>query len=287
MSHYKSLRLITHPMTALLLATVLGLSHWFPAATAWGADAAETGPDTTYAMAWSAPAGDGWEIFLSRLADDGWGPPLQISDNGKRNLVPAVVRSDGETHWVFWIRQAGADFEIHFARVGNDGTIEQDTVSTLLTNNMAPTALFDDQKTLWLAWSGYDGTDEDIYFSVWEDSRWSPAVRVNQDDYTPDVQPILGMDPDGSAWILWRGFTDGSYRFFSSRWNGESWDPEEMVEDGSPILQQIRAQLASHPALPEQVQDPMKGSLFEPGAAVQSLPLFFQNILRELGEGGE
>jgi hypothetical protein len=232
-------------------------------------------------MAWSAPAGDGWEIFLSRLTDDGWDRPLQISDNGKRNLVPAVVRSDGDTYWVFWISQAGEDFEIHFARVGNDGTVETDTVPTLLTNNMAPTAIFDAQKTLWLAWSGYDGTDEDIYFSVWEGSRWSPAVRVNQDDYTPDMQPILGMDPNGTPWILWRGFTDGSYRFFFSRWNGESWEPEEMMEDDNSILQEIRRQLELRPTLPETVEDPLKGSLFEPGAAVQSLPLFLQTILGE------
>lgn len=278
---YSIIRLI-HRKTRILISAALCCMLPFSGPSVWADSAGGSAvPQVSHAAAWSAPADSGWEIFFSRLSQQDWGPPLQITESGERNLVPSLVIAEDQSTWLFWVSQRGSDFQIHYARVERDDSFEIDTVQTVLTNNMAPTALFDPSGTLWLAWSAYDGTDEDIYYAVWEDSRWSPAIRVNQDDYTPDIQPVLGMDSNGEPWILWRGFSEGSYRFFVSRWSGEAWGPEELLTDDSSLLETIRMQFDAHPALPPEMQDPLKGSLFEWGAPVQSLPLFLRYPLAE------
>ena len=234
-----------------------------------------------YVMAWSAPVGSGWEIFFSRYMADGWAPAIQVSVNGNLNLVPTVVADKEDTLWLFWSSQEKGQFLLYHARVQADDITESEVDTEQLTNNMAPSALIDESRTLWLVWSGFDGSDDDIFFSKLEDSRWSSPRRVNQDDDSPDIQPLIGLDTDGIPWVVWRGFDNGTYRFFFSKWNGRAWENEKTLENNHPYLQQIRTQLEALPDMPDEVDQPIKGSIHASGAPIQSIPLFMQPLLSE------
>jgi len=235
-----------------------------------------------YVMAWSAPVGSGWEIFFSRTTADGWAPAIQVSANGNRNLVPSVVSDKEGTLWLFWSSQEKGHFLLYHARVLPDDITAPEVVIEWLTNNMAPSALVDESGTLWLVWSGFDGSDDDIFFSKLEGSRWRSPRRVNRDDDSPDIQPLIGLDTDGIPWVVWRGFDNGTYRFFFSKWNGRAWENEKTLENDHAYLQQIRAQLEALPDMPDEVDQPMKGSIHAGGAPIQSLPLFFQPLLPKI-----
>jgi len=260
---------------------------WLVSALLPAAVAVATEPESAAAhpnlpiAAWSQIHETGREIFFSRYQSSGWGQALQLSDNGKRNFLPAVISENDGTVWVFWTSEANNQFTLQYVRIRDEVSFAPETIPTQLEQNMAPSALVDRDGTVWLAWSSFDGTDDDIFYSVWEGSRWSHPLRLNTDDYTPDMQPLLGMDADGSPWILWRGFDDGRYRFYFSRWNGADWDPEEALETDSSYLEQVRQQFASLPDLPEEIADKKKCALHMVEAPVQSLPLFMEDFLSE------
>lgn len=266
-------------IACVLIASVVGAED-FPAA------AGEETPTSSapYVIAWSAPVDAGWEIFFSRYSADGWGPAMQLTANGNRNLVPTVVSDIENTLWLFWSSQQDNDFVLYYAQVQGDEMSEPEVVTRLLSQNMAPSALVDDSGTIWLVWSGFDDSDDDIFFSRCAGGQWDPALRVNRDDGSPDIQPLIGLDADdGNPWVVWRGFDNGRYRFFSSKWTGEQWTDEQTIENDHVYLAQIRNLAMALPDLPADLERPLKGSIHVSGAPIQSFPFFLQPLVSETG----
>ena len=239
----------------------------------------EASASEAHAVAWSAPVGKGWEIFLRQFTKDVWGPAIQLTANGRLNLVPCVMSEKKGTMWIFWSSKQNDRYSILSARIDSEMKITVELIDTSMINNMTPTAIVDRVGVVWLVFSSFDGTDEDIFYMRRENDRWSPPLRVNFNDFVPDIQPLLGMDDDGTIWVIWQGFEEDHYRFFSSQWNGEEWESEVPVKDDSHYFDKIWAQLNNAPELPSEITQPEKASIHFKKAAIQSLPLFIQSLL--------
>jgi hypothetical protein len=267
-----------------ILAIVMGLA-WLvsppqalagPEPVSGAADAAMW----TQAAAWSAQSDNGWDIFFAIEAAGRWGPAIQVTRSGGLNLVPALTAAADKSIWIFWSVQEGKEIFLYSTRIQDGEVATPEPLPVMLATNLAPCALTDLNGEIWLVWSGHDGNDDDIYFSRWDGSGWSPPIRVHPDNHTPDIQPVLGMDADGTVWVYWKGFSDGAYRPFAGVWNGVDWESRQLSEEDNPYRQLLTEQVAALPdEWPVEMGDPDKGSLLKPDASVQSLPIFFRRFL--------
>lgn len=82
---------------------------------------------------------------------------------------------------------------------------------------------------------------QDIAYSVWDGARWSPSLKLTEDN-RPDGTPTLAADPEnGRALLAWvkDSSTDAVARngqrlsIYAAEWNGSSWSaPSELYASG-------------------------------------------------------
>lgn len=247
-------------------------------------------------LVWAENSGENYEIFLSKLTRGAWSPKMQVTENGDNNIVPAVIRDPDGALWIVWTKVEGAARNLYYRTFDGTKWSQERKIETGLDINLAAALVADKENQLWLFWASFDGVDDDIFFSRWDGSGWSRAERVNRDDVTPDIQPYAGIGSDGLPWVKWRGFEDGEYRQFESRWTGTDWTPEEtmpqsMASDDVPseINAQPQSLVNTQPAeivtgekngqptvifLPDFLSDPWKaGICIEDRGRVTSQPL--------------
>ena len=134
-----------------------------------------------------------------------------------------------------------------------------------------------------------DGSDDDIFFTRWSDGAWDPVERIGQDDFQPDLQPLLGTDADGSLFVRWKGFVDGGYADYLSRWEGEAWSPEQRLNEQDAVLEAITEQLDAieDPAeQPHTTSDPVMCTLQPVDADAHQKVVFVQELAPFVVEEG-
>lgn len=205
--------------------------------------AAETGekvviPETAGAeisadLAWAESDGNDYEIFTSHYDGNTWLPKVQVTDNSANDIVPAAVRDNNGDLWVVWSRAAAGNRDLYFRSFNGQKWAQEKTIETGFAVNLSAALAVDRINQIWLVWVSFDGVDDDIFFSRWDGAGWSSPMRVNTDDSTPDIQPVIGIGPDGLPWVRWSGFEDGDYREFESRWDGNDWGQETMLPESN------------------------------------------------------
>jgi hypothetical protein len=247
-------------------------------------------------LVWAQSDGHDYQIFVSFFDGRKWSAPFQITDDPANDIVPAVVRDKSGTLWVVWTRAAGGVRELYFRTFDGRKWSEEKKIETGFTVNLSAALAVDRSNQVWLVWSSFDGVDDDIFFSRWNGAGWSVAMRVNTDDATPDIQPVIGLGDDGQPWVRWSGFENGDYHRFESRWNGTDWEQEtrlpesaESDSDQAEAAAQPESLVNTRPTeieagapdgqsrvipLPDFVGDPWKaGICIESGGRVTSQPL--------------
>lgn len=284
---------------SLILLGAMGMAAVSPAAekaTSLPAEGQQNAP-LTADLVWARSDGHDYEIFISFYQDGKWSPARQITDNTDNDIVPAVIRDRVGRLWVVWSKLEDGARNLYYKTADGRQWSAEKKIETGYTVNLSAGLAVDRHNQIWLVWSSFDGVDDDIFFSLWDVSGWSEPMRVNTDDSTPDIQPVIGIGDDGRPWVRWSGFEDGEYHTFESRWNGSDWTAEKMLaEDAAPsddaagngiqpetMVNTKPAQIHVAPAedgrpatipLPEFLSDPWKaGICLDENGKVSSTPL--------------
>ena len=139
---------------------------------------------------------------------------------------------------------------------------------------MSPSIIVDHQDVVWIVWAGFDEQDDDIFFSRWNGFNWEIPLRVNQNDSTPDILPVIGLDEGGNPFVYWLGYRNGSYRVYYSKWNGLEWEYETEAGDEKIYNTVIINDRSVIPALPGFISELNKASLhIRNNGKIQSIPL--------------
>jgi hypothetical protein len=225
--------------------------------------AAELSAESEAEVAWFEQAAEGNDIFLSRRIDGRWQDPLRIVSDGAVNTVPTVVADQHGTSWVVWMVRQSDSVKLSFSIVEGEGVALNGDVPSTMVYNMAPSMAIDPAGHPWLVWSGVEGPDADIYFSRWDGVGWAAPTRINDNDDTPDVVPVIGIGHNGLPWVCWLGYDGEVYRQFCSRWTGARWTPERELPAGDPQTGLFFSRAARTTALPATIADSRVATVFE------------------------
>lgn len=193
--------------------------------------------------------GGGWlvwnedgDLFYSRRDGDAWSPEREIDTSpSTRDRSPSLAVDPQGVLWLAWSGFDGTDEEIFFSRWGEGGwgkaqRVNRDDASPDLYDESPHLAIGGDGRP-WLVWVGDGGgLDDEIFYARWEGDGWSEEGLVSADDFSSDLMPTLAIDERGRPWVAWSGEYDGMSGVLYSRWEGEGWSPESLVDIPSSLL---------------------------------------------------
>ncbi|MFQ6001239.1 MAG: GDSL-type esterase/lipase family protein, partial [Anaerolineae bacterium] len=194
-------------------------------------------------------SGGGWLVwnedgglFYSRRDGDAWGLKREIDTSpSTRDRSPSLAVDPQGVLWLVWSGFDGTDEEIFFSRWEGGGweraqRVNRDDASPYLYDGSPHLAIGGDGRP-WLVWVGDGGgLDDEIFYARWEGDGWSEEGLVSADDSSPDLMPTLAVDKKGRPWVAWSGEYDGKSGVLYSRWEGEGWSPESLVDMPSSLL---------------------------------------------------
>lgn len=226
---------------------------------------AAAGNSSAMHIAWAERVGDHYEIFHANRTEAGWHGPTRITENAVSDVMPAISFGNDGIGWMVWTTMEENSSTLSYSVFSNGGWSEATPVFTGMKSNTAVTLVIDAFNIPWIAWAGFDGRDDEIFFSKWNGSSWDAPQQINTDDQTPDIFPTLSLGADSTLSIQWQGFDQGTYKNYSSRWNGSRWSSEEKSGPGT----EQRA-LFSPADLPPFVTNPSQIAIHLPGQSIQS-----------------
>jgi len=122
--------------------------------------------------------------------------------------------SDGNGNfYAVWEAKSGVG-ELGFA-ASESGTSFLPSIEAVTTsqNGSDPTMTVQGPGHVYIAWTGYDGNQYDPYFTtngdVFGANTFSPAVKVHSSPVQDD-QIALAVGDDGTIYLAWQSFSDGS-----------------------------------------------------------------------------
>lgn len=226
-------------------------------------------------VVWSAAGEQGHlDLYESTLTRQAWSKPECLVANGSENITPAITEGADGTVLLVWIArdtngQALLNYLLRFA----GGKKLQGMVDTGYAHNYAPTVLIDSRNTPWIAWASDDGTDEDIYVSRFDGRVWTSAHRVNQDDDTPDIKPLLALLPSGEVQVFWSGFDTTGYRPYEATWSGSGFSSERAAKENPVQAALNKAACSALPPLPNMAAKRLMATIFNSeNKGLQSVP---------------
>ncbi|MEW5910908.1 MAG: hypothetical protein AB1659_13980, partial [Thermodesulfobacteriota bacterium] len=178
-----------------------------------------------------------------------------MSDNDATNTLPVIDSGDDGTLWVAWSAARGITSDLHVSYYSSNGWSSPSKIPSRFSSNTSPTILVGEDNLPWIAWAGFDGQDDDIFMIRWNGSSWTSPARVNRNDGTPDVIPMMWRDSKNSIHINWSGFNGKTYANYKSTYAKAGWTDE--IEDHDNEYQASLQQMADHiPPLPDFVKTP-------------------------------
>lgn len=251
-------------------------------------------PTTRLEMVWIEHASGQSHLYHTEFTNQSWQPKKLIVSSDNLLVTPCVASKDNDSGVLVWSARMENSTELYYIQHQDETWSLPKKIETNLSSNLSPVLTYDKDGQLWMAWVGFDGVDDDIFFSRWDGVAWDLPVRVHIDNVTPDLFPLMGIDPGGALWIQWSGYEDDGYHQFRSSWNGHSWDEKQamaekaVVKDGlllEPVVEEDIVQVGVTAqesgtglpviALPSFVVEPERAliNIFGSNKEIQSLPL--------------
>lgn len=218
-------------IAAMLVSVCLGLA--MPSAAA-----AE--PEAMRAV-WAGRQGNGFDLFASRFAHGVWSKADHIVTGPGDDITPAMGVDRAGRTWLLWIaRDQEGRSTLRYQVGGTEAPTLSGAIDSGHEYNYAPSLLIDRGDGAWATWSSLDDEDEDIFASRFDGKTWSTPVRVNTNDATPDIKPILALDGDGAVLVFWESLEADGYERFQARWDGARFGQEQLVQDRDWIARHTR-----------------------------------------------
>jgi len=225
-------------------------------------------------LTWAEFDGEDYEIFYTNLSDNIWESKTQITDNNLTDLYPSISSGTNGITWVVWSAVKGINTHLFYSNFDGSSWSPPTQIKTNFSSNTTPSIIVDNEDIPWVVWTGFDGQDDDIYFTRWNGYDWDEPQRVNNDDFMPDIFPVIGIDEEGNPWVKWSGYDSGKYRDFFTEWRETRWGDE--IEDRTNGLYNslIEKALQSIPHLPDFIDETDKASLhIKSEKQLQTIPL--------------
>lgn len=177
-----------------------------------------TAPDGSIWVAWLSFVGDRDDIAIRRYANGKWGSLQWVPNTSGDTWMPQVAVDAANRVWVVWAQQANGNWDLYARRFDPArqewGAIERLTAGPLPDIN--PRMTPDGKGRLALVWQGFRGKNSNIFLKTFDGEKWSAEVRVT-DRPANDWEPAVAIDSQGTAWVAYDSYVNGSYDVFVSK----------------------------------------------------------------------
>lgn len=188
-------------------------------------------PSNGIAVVWVEKKDSQYGLYYSEYQNSTWQSKQLTFSSNSQMATPCFGGNSTTGNILVWSVRSETTTDLYYSLYQGGAWSSPKKIETGLVSNLSPSLVVDTTNRIWLAWSGSNGKNDDIYFSRLKGSVWESLARVNEENATPDLFPVLGVGSDGYPWIQWNGYEDGKYKQFRKKWNGGSWeDRQEMTE---------------------------------------------------------
>jgi hypothetical protein len=186
-------------------------------------------------VVWSQRVGADQQIYFSTFltGQNTWSAPVKVTDDNFKNGHPTIDTGTDGRRWLVWAAGKNTDSALHYSVETNGTWSQAEVVPSTLKVNVSPSVLIDGSGRTWVVWSGNNGGQDEIYCSHYTGKEWTTPVRVNSENEVPDILPVIALNAENIPQVTWYGYRDGAYVRLRSTLSGDSWSPEERVEDSS------------------------------------------------------
>ena len=267
-------------IAAILLSVCLGLAMPSLAAAASGVIRA----------VWAGRQTKGFDLFASRFENGVWSKADRIVTSPEDDITPAMSVDRAGRTWLLWIaRDKEGRSRLRYQVRRDNETLFSGKIDSGYEFNYAPSLLIDGDDRAWATWSSLDDVDEDIFASRFDGKAWSTPVRVNRNDATPDIKPILALDADGAVLVSWESLEVNGYERFQAKWDGSRFGEEQLVQDRDWIARHTRHVARPAIKLPAIATQFGMAALVSPAAdGIQSVPFsILQSIQQQSTPSGQ
>jgi len=165
--------------------------------------------DEVLCLTWLAFDGHRDEVLAATYAGGRWQTPFRVSETPGVYFPPRIAVDPAGGFFFVWAARVEDGYSL-FGRTYRDGALgalQRLSDGGGIDTEPVATAAGDD---LWLAWESFADGRFDIHARRRSGTTWGDAIRVT-DHPRSDLQPALGTDASGAAWVAWMSWRDGDY----------------------------------------------------------------------------
>ena len=179
---------------------------------------------------WAEQNNTNTEIYYARWNGTKWTKALQITNNTHNDFSPCLALDKKGNPWIVWSGEDGISTSIYTRHWNGKKWTGTEQVSDIdIYEDTVPAITFDSKNRPWVIWCRTDGTDDDIYASRLNGKNWSAPEMVNDNDNTPDIDPVISLDKQGNLLAVWCGYNGTNYQLYFSRRINRQWIYERPV----------------------------------------------------------
>ncbi|MFB0560869.1 MAG: NosD domain-containing protein [Candidatus Lokiarchaeia archaeon] len=186
-----------------------------------GTAAVTAGPDGTVIAVWvgyteadfSTPIDT--NLYYSVWDGAQWTPKTPLTNNTFMDYSVSLAHDSKGNAIACWVRDLDGnistsfDTELRYAMWDGTSWSPSGLITGLNETIESPSVTFDLNDNALVTWVGGDEIANRLYFASWDKTTgsWSEPEIVHEADFFI-YNPVINVDPDNTAMIIWRGFDD-------------------------------------------------------------------------------
>ncbi|HUQ91734.1 MAG TPA: DUF3604 domain-containing protein [Bryobacteraceae bacterium] len=201
---------------------------------------------------WSAQVDNNWDLYASRLQNNGWTNPERLTTDPQPDVYPAMATDSNGNAWVVWQGFRNGKSDVFSRRFDGRNWTSEERISASPANDWAPAIAADSTGSVYIGWDTYDKGNYDVLLRKWEGRGWKDVTAI-ADSVKFEVQVSLACDKQNRLWAAWNesgtdwgkdtGFLPRKQGtpLYRSRWmsvavhDGQKWMQPAPIEDSLPI----------------------------------------------------
>jgi len=188
---------------------------------------------------WEEEHGNDSLITLAVMDEHKLGECQLVSQRAGFHISPDLAFDHENSPWVVWVTYAE---EHHIVQVKDMRSKRIWTLNGPFWHGAySPQIIADASNKIWVVWTVNSDGHDDIVCSFFDGFQWTLPHKLGGMSRSPRILPKISLDAEGRPWISWCSHDGMDYEIFYTRWDGNSWSPEERattnrVSDAQPCL---------------------------------------------------
>ena len=198
-------------------------------------------------IVWQGFDGSYYQVFKSEYRNGSWTNPTDITDTvsigGQHAYAPQVAMDNNGNAIIVWYEFDGSNYQIFKSEYRNGSWTNPsnllDNISPNGQDAYTPHVAMDNIGNAIIVWRQWGGDTWQIYKSEYRSGSWTHPSSLADDNISIDgysaLDPLVAMDNNGNAIIVWYQSDGVNNQIFKSEYRSDTWThPSGLTDNISP-----------------------------------------------------